>query len=303
VNNYNKGILLVLSTAFISGLSIFINKFGVKGIEPSLFVGLKNILVGLIIVGIILLARQWRQVLAIKLNQWWRLILVGLVGGSVPFLLFFNGLAQTSGAKAGFIHKTLFIYVAILAAIFLKEKLNKKIYIGVAALFVGLIIFLNVKPQAINGGDVLVLAATLLWSIEIIISKHLLKNLPANIVAGARMLFGGVVIWGYLLITSGWQQVMALSGSHWWWVVVTALFLSGYVLTFYHGLKKIPSFEATAILALGAPITLILQAIWTGAAISNWQLVGITIILISIIGLIKLVIPLQLETHVSQNNN
>lgn len=303
MTNYNKGVLLVLSTAFISGLAIFINKFGVSGIGPNLFVGLKNLLVGVVIIGLILISKNWREVARIKSNQWWRLILIGLVGGSVPFLLFFNGLAQTSGAKAGFIHKSLFIYVALLAAIFLKEKLTGKIYIGVAGLLVGLIIFLNIKPQILNWGDGLILLATLMWAVEIIISKRLLKDLSASIVAGARMLFGGIIIWGYLLITSGWQQVMTLSGSHWGWLLITALFLTGYVLTFYHGLKKIPSFEAAAILALGAPITLILQAIWSGATISNWQLVGIAIILVSIIGLIKLVVPWKLEAHVSQNNN
>lgn len=300
MTNYLKGRLLVLATAGISGVSIFVNKFGVAGIGPNLFTGLKNLLVGLIIVGLILMTKNWHQVVKIKLNQWGRLVLIGLVGGSVPFLLFFNGLSQTSAAKSGFIHKTLFIYVAVLAAIFLKEKLTAKIYIGIAALLVGLVIFLDIKPQALNWGDGLVFLATLLWAGEIILSKKLLKNLSANVVAGARMLFGGLIIWIYLLITSGWQPVITLSINHWWWIVITTLFLTGYVLTFYHGLKKIPSFEATAILALGAPITLLLQAVWAGTTITNWQVVGITVIFISIIYLIKLTKPL---IYVSTGNN
>ena len=45
--NKNKGFLLVLATAFISGLSIFINKFGVSVINPYIFTGLKNIIIAL----------------------------------------------------------------------------------------------------------------------------------------------------------------------------------------------------------------------------------------------------------------
>ena len=48
--NKNKGILLILGTAFISGAVVFISKFGVSIINPYIFAGLKNIIVALLIV-------------------------------------------------------------------------------------------------------------------------------------------------------------------------------------------------------------------------------------------------------------
>jgi len=56
----------------------------------------------------------------------------GIVG-ELPFVLFFNGLAQTTGAKAGFIHKTLFIYVSLMALYFLKEREKMSILTRVQA--------------------------------------------------------------------------------------------------------------------------------------------------------------------------
>ena len=42
----------------------------------------------------------------------------------MPFILFFTGLAQASAPSAAFIHKTLFVWVALLAVPFLGERLG-----------------------------------------------------------------------------------------------------------------------------------------------------------------------------------
>ncbi len=39
---HKKGLMFVLGTAIISGVSIFINKFGIKGIDAYLFTGAKT---------------------------------------------------------------------------------------------------------------------------------------------------------------------------------------------------------------------------------------------------------------------
>ena len=50
--------------------------------------------------------------------------MIGVIGGSVPFILFFNGLAMASAPSAAFIHKTLFVWVVLLAVPFLGERLG-----------------------------------------------------------------------------------------------------------------------------------------------------------------------------------
>ena len=49
---------------------------------------------------------------------------VAILGGAVPFLLFFGGLASTASTQAAFLHKTLIVWVALLAIPLLKEKLT-----------------------------------------------------------------------------------------------------------------------------------------------------------------------------------
>ena len=86
----NKGLLLVFSTAIISGLSIFTNKFGVGEFDPYLFTFLKNLLVAALLVGLILSLKEFKNLKKLTKKDWLILTIIGLVGGSIPFLLFFK---------------------------------------------------------------------------------------------------------------------------------------------------------------------------------------------------------------------
>ena len=131
--------MLVLTTAMISGFSVFINKIGVQKVDPYFYTFLKNMVAGAVIFGIIILAKNWPKVRGLARADKIKLFWIGLIGGSIPFLLFFKGLSLTAAFRAGFIHKTLFIYVGILAFFFLKEKINKSMLFGLVCMILGLL--------------------------------------------------------------------------------------------------------------------------------------------------------------------
>ena len=298
--NERKGILFVLATAIISGVSIYVNSLGVKFANPYVFAGMKNVLVGLALFSLIMALKEWKQLKKLTSRQWWQLTLIGLIGGAIPFLLFFKGLSMTIGAKGGFIHKTMFLYVALLAIMFLKEKMNKSLLIGISALLLGNILFLGIQPQGLNLGDGLVFLATLFWAVEIIISKKVLQHLSANIIAWGRMFFGAAFIMLFLIGTNQLSAAFAYHPEQWKWIAITSVFLFGYVFTFYHGLKYVRASVATAVLALGAPITgLITLMVNDGIAWAPQKAWGMALIIlgiISVIGMkqIKRLIPQRL---------
>ncbi|MBL7021776.1 DMT family transporter [Patescibacteria group bacterium] len=273
-----KGFLLVLATAFISGISIFVNKFGIAMSDPYVFAGLKNTVVAVFLVGALLLINK-QSLKEIKGKQWLLLLLIGLIGGAIPFLMFFKGLSLTLAVKAGFIHKSMFLVIALMSVVFLKNKPSKYVWVGIISLLIGNILFLNIKPQALNIGDLLVFGSVLLWSVEILLSKKLLNDLPANIVAGSRMFFGSIFIWVFLLITGKFSLVTNLSMEQWGWVGITAVLLIAYVTTFYSGLKHVSAVEATSVLALGAPITAILTMVFLDKSMSGMAFIGIAFII------------------------
>lgn len=259
-----KGLFLVFSTAIISGFAIFINKYSVSVINPYIFTFLKNALVALILTSLILLIKDWKLLRKLSRKQWGLLLLIGLVGGSVPFLLFFKGLSLTSAAQGSFIHKTMFVYVMIMAVIFLKEKISKEFLIGVLLLLLGSFISLKTLAVSFGRGDLLILVATLFWATENIISKHVLKDLTGRIVAWARMFFGSIFILGYLTLSGQLNLVSNLNFQQISWVIITSIILFAYVMTWYSGLKYIPVSLAAPILLLGSPITTLLSLIAGG---------------------------------------
>lgn len=254
-----KGFLLILSTAIISGFSIFINKYSVSVMNPYVFTWLKNSVVALLLIGIVLLMRDWKILREIRLKQWLLLILVGLVGGAIPFLLFFKGLQITTAAWGSLIHKTMFIYVIILAAIFLKEKISKNLLLAASFLFLGNILLTKLTTHNFNAGDALVFAAAIFWATENTLSKYLLKDLPARVVAASRMTFGSFFIFGFLTFTSQLPLIADLNLQQIGWTIITSVLLFGYVMTWYHGLKYVSVSAATVILLSGAGITTILS--------------------------------------------
>lgn len=278
----NRGILLVFLTAIISGFSIFVNQFGVSVINPYIFTGLKNIAVAVLICCLLLAMKDWRILKKLNKKYWGLLLAIGLVGGSIPFLLFFKGLSLTIGAQGSFIHKTMFIYVAILAGLFLKEKIDKKFLFGGLLLLLGNAYLLKFIPHSLGKGDLLVLIATLFWALENIISKYTLKELPSRIVAWGRMFFGSIFILIFLAITGQISLVNTLNIHQISWVIVTSIILFGYVMTWYSGLKYIPVSVATSILLLGSPITTLLTFIYKGA-VSPKEIFGSGLILIGVV--------------------
>jgi len=279
---YKKGLFLIFSTAIISGFSVFINKYGVSVISPYVFTFLKNALVALMLCSIFLAIKERRALKNISKKQWATLILIGLVGGSAPFLLFFRGLALTSAAQGAFIHKTMFIYVMVLAAIFLKEKISKEFLIGALLLILGNLLLLKKLPVSFGKGDLLVIVATFLWAIENVISKYALRDLSGKVVAWGRMFFGSIFILGYLGFLGQLAPIANLNLQQAGWTVIVAGLLFGYVLTWYSGLKYVPVSVAAAILMLGSSVTTMLS-LASGASVTPKEIMASGLILSGLI--------------------
>lgn len=281
-----KGLFLVFSTAIISGLAIFISKFGVSVINPYIFTGLKNMVVALLAVSWLLAMKDWPLLKRLKPIQWLKLVSIGLIGGSVPFLLFFKGLSLTNPAQASFIHKTMFVFVALLAFAFLKEKISRRLLTAGLFLIIGNLLLLKLIPARLNWGDFMILAATLLWAFESVLSKHTLKDLPARVVIWGRMFFGSLFILVFWLISHQALLALSLNLEQLGWVLITAVFLFGYVVTWYSGLKYVPVSIAAMVLALGSPITTLLSLIFLGQAINIWQSLGIVFVVLGVMAAI-----------------
>lgn len=281
-NPFRAGVLLALGTALISGVSVYLNKFAVTAVPDAvMFTTLKNTLVGaafLVVLAWMLRSKHSLGTRALTRRDWLGLAGVAVIGGSIPFLLFFTGLKLASAPSAALIHKTLFIWVALLAAPLLGERLGRWVIAGLGVLLVGQLLSNYPKAWGWGLGENLILIATLFWACETILVKRLLPNVSVTLAAAARMAGGALVLWGVLVATNQAGNVLALNANQWLWVLVTSVFLFGYVATWYAALKLAPATVVTSVLTVAAVITVGLTAALEGKVVDAAPALGLALI-------------------------
>ncbi len=218
------------------------------------------------------------EIRALKPGRGLGLLLLGVIGGSIPFILFFEGLSRVDSGNAAFLHKTLFLWVAALAVLFLRERLGRAQVAALGLLFLAQLLLGG--PGTLRGtGVAMVFAATLLWACEAILAKRLLGSVSSGLGAAGRMSFGAVLLLCYLTATGNIGALAHLSAIQWAWVLGTGVILLGYVGTWYGALKLAPATAVTCVLTIGAPITAALNVIAGRPAPSSEQLLGYAVLL------------------------
>ena len=261
------GVVLAIGAALISGLAIYLNAFAVKQLpDAAVYTTLKNAVAAAILIAAALAFGAARDLRRIERSSWPAVVLVGVVGGGIPFILFFVGLAQASAPSAAFIQKTLFVWVALLAVPFLGERLGLVPIGALAVLLAGQALVLPPTGMRWGMGETLILIATLMWGAETILVKHLLAAVPAQVMAALRMGIGLIVLVGYLALAGKLSIVVGLNGAQWSWALLTGGILAAYVATWFAALRRAPASVVASVLVLGAVVTGALTAVSKGAA-------------------------------------
>jgi drug/metabolite transporter (DMT)-like permease len=263
-----SGLALAFATALISGVAVFANGYGVAafGSGSGVYTTAKNLVAAIVLLLVTAAATKARSVEGLTRprtrTQWGGLVAIAVIGGSVPFLLFFEGLARASSLQAAFLHKTLLVWVAILAWPFLRERIGPIHVVAICLLLGGQAALQGgVAELGIGAGEVMILAATLLWSVEVIVAKRLLGSLSSLTVGTARMALGCVLLLAYLVVTGGIDDLLAVSATQWAWAALTGGLLAAYVATWYLALARARAIDVTAVLVFGAVVTAALTAI------------------------------------------
>jgi drug/metabolite transporter (DMT)-like permease len=265
-NTVSWGLGLAVATALISGVSIFLNGRFVKLFDdPTMLAAVRNGFVGLILLGVAIASGGMRELARLGWRERTGLLLVGIVGGGISFALFFNGLAASSSPAAAIIHKTLFVWVAALAIPFLGERVGAVQVASLGLLLAGTLVLAPAGSVGPGFGEAMVVAATLLWAVEVVVAKRLLRGgVPVSLVAAARMVVGSATLFMIVGTTGDVSSVLAFGAEQWLAIAITTALLVGYVLTWFGALKRAPATSVTSILVLGAVVTTLLQSWATG---------------------------------------
>ena len=273
------GIALAFLAALISGVAIFVNGHAVKHFgDATVYTTAKNAVAGVLLLAFAapLLGGPRSQAPTIRRHRL-GLLAIAVIGGSVPFVLFFEGLSRAEATQAAFLQKTLVVWVALLAVPLLHERLGWPHFAAIALLVVGQAWLAGDAGTVVfRSGESLILAATLLWAVEVIVAKKLLAGLDSRILGAARMALGTVVLLGWVVVSGRADELFSLSGDQWRWALLTGLILAGYVATWFAALASAQAVDVTAVLVFGAVITALLSRWADGVAFDLGGVILIT---------------------------
>lgn len=265
--NITKGILFALTASIISGVAIFYSKISVAKVSPLILTTSRNFYVGILFLLLFIFSGKLSELKKLQRKQLAMLLLVGLIGGALPFYLFFTGLQSVQSTTANLIQKSLFIWVTVLAVIFLKEKINVVYVISFILIAVANYFFGGLKIT-FSSGEIMILAAALLWSFESVLAKKVLKNVSSDMVGLFRMGIGGSMLMIVTLLTSKAKFLLAIQQSN----NVTIVFIGGtilffYVFTWFKALKYTPASLVTLILTFAVVVGNILNGAFANVKI------------------------------------
>lgn len=262
------GAALAVIAAAISGVSVFLNGRLVNGVfdDPTLLAAVRNGAVGVALTVLAVGtggAAAWR---GIRRRDVLALVVVGVLGGGIPFALFFTGLAESTSPAAAVIHKTLFLWVALLALPLLGERIGGRQVTVLALLLGGTIVLAPAGSIAAGVGEAMILGATLLWAVETILVRRLLQtDMPSVVAAAARMTIGSLTLFGLVAAGGGLAGLASYGAEHWLAILVTGTLLTAYVATWYGALVRAPATLVAGVLVGGAVVTTALQTWASGS--------------------------------------
>lgn len=290
----SNGIVLAAGTALVSGVSVFANSYGVHAIaSPAVYTTAKNIVAFLILALLAAVASRWAKGRGAGSDPsdaagpptggrgWARavgLCYVGVVGGGLAFVLFFVGLARTTATPAAFWHDSLVVWVAVLALPLLGERLRWWNGAAVVLLLAGQVALTHgVGRLDAGSGQMLVLAATGLWAVEVVVAKWLLRAMGPATVALARMGVGSVTLLVYLAATGKMHVLTAFGASQVWWAVGTGALLAAYVATWMTALARARAIDVSSVLVGSVVVTAALEDL-AGSARVTAQVAGLLLV-------------------------
>jgi transporter family protein len=128
-----------LASAVFAALTAILAKIGVEGVGSNLATLVRTVVILAFAALIVTVSGEWRAPGEIARRSWLFLVLSGLATGA-SWLCYFRALKIGEAAKVAPIDKLSVVFVAIIAAVFLGEKLSPVNWLGVALIAGGAVL-------------------------------------------------------------------------------------------------------------------------------------------------------------------
>jgi len=267
--------LCVCNGAFVPAFA----KLTTEGISP-LFVAAATTLFAALAAAAVL-GVQGRLHLLLDARTGPRLLVVGLLGTSAAYVLFFAGASRTTAIDAVLCLQAEPVYSLLVAWLFLGHRLTLRRVGALAVLVAGIVLALGEGGLTDPLGVLFLLATPVCWQVSHLIVLRGLVGVPPPVLTGARYVYGGigiVLFWGLAGAPTGLAAGEVLAPR------LPLLAVQGVVLSYvgtllwYQAIARLDLARATAIVVPSIPLLSIAASfVLVGEVPTRLQWVGLAL--------------------------
>lgn len=276
----DSGLLVMV---VIWALNFSVIKLGLDAIEPLAFNALRFPLAALFVFVVL---RMRGPIPLPAPGDRLRVLLLGLVGNVGYQYLFIAGIDRTRAGNASLLLAATPILTGLLSAWVGHERLDRRIWSGVVATFLGIALVVAAGGGGIGigldtlAGDLLLVGASAVWAVYTVGARDPIARYGSVAVTAWTLWVGtvGVALLGVPQLAATDLSAVPLAA---WGAVVYAgcLGIGLAYLLWYQGVRHVGN-TRTAVYSNLVPVLAILVAwVWLGEVPSFWQLVGAAVII------------------------
>ncbi|MGB5847102.1 MAG: DMT family transporter [Ignavibacteriaceae bacterium] len=279
-----KYLLIILAVIFW-GSSFIATKVALKELSPETIISLRLIIAS---VFLFFTAIVYKKDFSINLKSHGVIFILALIA-VFHLMVQVTGLKYTTASNTGWIIGTAPIFMAILAAIFFREKIGLLKISGIIIAMFGLLLLIgkgNITNVDIieNKGDLLVLASAFTWGVYSMVNKKISLSYSPLMTIFYLFVMMVIIIIPFNLNEASVNSVVHLSLNGWISILFLGLFCSGiaYVIWAY-SLRDLESAKVGAFLYFEPLVTVLAAWVLLSESITVLMILSGAIITIGVV--------------------
>lgn len=268
---------LLLFTAFLWGVNFSIVKFALAEIPPLAFVGLRFVIASATMLA---LAFVFGHPLRFKRRDLPYLIGLGLLGNTAYQLFFVYGISFTTAENSSLILATVPAWVALIGTVIGVERVESVGWLGIGLSLVGIFLIISGSDRLAAfpfggsslGGDILILAGTLCWSLYTLLVRSMTRHYSAVSVTSFTTAMGTVPLVLVGIPTVADLPWTSIRSTAWIALVFSGIFAIGVAYIFWnYGVKQLGSARTSIYSNLSLPAALLTAWLWLQETLTPMQ--------------------------------
>jgi len=210
---------------------------------------------------------------------------LGVLGFAAYQVLTFSALARIPASMNAILVSTNVVLIAILSAVFLKEKIGWQRAAGILVAFAGAMLVTFNRGFALDGridllGCAFSLLAALCFAVYTVLGKRLVDRNDPLVVTSLALFAGAVLLGAVTASTVGFASLSRAGVQAWWLMILLGVSMIGFAYpAWFETLKRLPASRASVFVNITPVFAVVLSFLILGERFSWLFYVGAVLVL------------------------